>query len=365
MADSILSAFPLPPTHIRPTSPMLRPGLLMAHNPPPSLPPSGPLPPLPASPSPISVRDSLLFLAQPKRGSRRLSTTGSIIGNSRPPSEHRPPSDHFRTTMNLDDDLDALLNTPLRSMTPSNRPLKTAKSLGSALATAAGSGLSSRTSTSSRPSRRKRQDNERSSSPDISDIIKSAQKPRSRRSSSTPGRELRRKSTVSSGSLGLPGPSSSRGHGSQDSFRSYSPLLPDHTGFLSSPPTSDSEQSDSSIDLHTPLPHLMVRDGLLSPYSKILVNQAALPPPTDPASRAKFLKGKRDARDTEERRIRHKDGKLLRDGIGLTTGLGWSDRCTAYWLLVFFSCSLTSKYPFLVKTKARRLHSRDGCPPWI
>lgn len=35
----------------------------------------------------------------------------------------------------------------------------------------------------------------------------------------------------------------------------------------------------------------------------------------------------KDERDTERRRRRHRDGKLLREGLGLTTGLGWSDRC--------------------------------------
>ena len=34
----------------------------------------------------------------------------------------------------------------------------------------------------------------------------------------------------------------------------------------------------------------------------------------------------KDERDTVTRRVRHRDGKLLRGGIGLTTGLGWSDR---------------------------------------
>ena len=34
----------------------------------------------------------------------------------------------------------------------------------------------------------------------------------------------------------------------------------------------------------------------------------------------------KDERDTPMRRVRHRDGKLLRGGIGLTTGLGWSDR---------------------------------------
>ncbi|THU82792.1 hypothetical protein K435DRAFT_784499 [Dendrothele bispora CBS 962.96] len=33
----------------------------------------------------------------------------------------------------------------------------------------------------------------------------------------------------------------------------------------------------------------------------------------------------KDARDTPSRRLRHKDGRLLRGGLGLTTGLGWSD----------------------------------------
>ena len=33
----------------------------------------------------------------------------------------------------------------------------------------------------------------------------------------------------------------------------------------------------------------------------------------------------KDERDTERRRTRHRDGRLLRGGLGLTTGLGWSD----------------------------------------
>ncbi|KAH7911452.1 hypothetical protein BJ138DRAFT_921847 [Hygrophoropsis aurantiaca] len=40
------------------------------------------------------------------------------------------------------------------------------------------------------------------------------------------------------------------------------------------------------------------------------------------ASTSTLLK---DARDTPRRRVRHRDGRLLRGGIGLTTGLGWSD----------------------------------------
>lgn len=33
----------------------------------------------------------------------------------------------------------------------------------------------------------------------------------------------------------------------------------------------------------------------------------------------------KDPRHTERRRVRHRDGQLLRAGMGLTTGLGWSD----------------------------------------
>lgn len=94
----------------------------------------------------------------------------------------------------------------------------------------------------------------------------------------------------------------------------------------------------------------MLRHGMLSPNSKLL------PQPnfgTDPSrmsivsdvsqlSTASYLsnasnlslasnastssKHLKDARDTPKRRTRHRDGKLLRGGIGLTTGLGWSDR---------------------------------------
>ena len=45
----------------------------------------------------------------------------------------------------------------------------------------------------------------------------------------------------------------------------------------------------------------------------------------------------KDERDTVTRRVRHRDGKLLRGGIGLTTGLGWSDR----YFKICFSLHLT------------------------
>ncbi|KAF8148380.1 hypothetical protein B0H34DRAFT_802925 [Crassisporium funariophilum] len=102
--------------------------------------------------------------------------------------------------------------------------------------------------------------------------------------------------------------------------------------------------SDSSLDLHTPLPHLMVRHGLLSPNSKLLPQETSrsstphgsgfAPPDGRPGSIVSVMSAAsamtksgvvKDERDTPNRRVRHRDGRLLRGGIGLTTGLGWSD----------------------------------------
>ena len=49
----------------------------------------------------------------------------------------------------------------------------------------------------------------------------------------------------------------------------------------------------------------------------------------------------KDERDTATRRVRHRDGKLLRGGLGLTTGLGWSDRSVFFFFfLVIYPFSL-------------------------
>ncbi|TFK82133.1 hypothetical protein K466DRAFT_603923 [Polyporus arcularius HHB13444] len=99
----------------------------------------------------------------------------------------------------------------------------------------------------------------------------------------------------------------------------------------------DGSDSDSSLDLHTPLPQLMVKDGLLSPNSKLIQasrNNTPLPGERPGSvfsvvSAAGSVMTKnglfKDERDTIKRRVRHRDGKLLREGVGLTTGLGWSD----------------------------------------
>ncbi|OSX58117.1 hypothetical protein POSPLADRAFT_1036279 [Postia placenta MAD-698-R-SB12] len=97
--------------------------------------------------------------------------------------------------------------------------------------------------------------------------------------------------------------------------------------------------TDSSIDIHTPLPNLMLRHGLLSPNSKLLPQASRVGTPSlsngrpgsllSVASKVDSVMTKsglyKDGRDTAKRRHRHRDGKLLRGGIGLTTGLGWSD----------------------------------------
>lgn len=103
--------------------------------------------------------------------------------------------------------------------------------------------------------------------------------------------------------------------------------------FASVPDEDDvSGDSDSSLDLHTPLPSLMLRDGLLSPHSKLLPQNIGSDPPlvamdgNRSVVSAKTKSGVfKDERDTTRRRVRHRDGHLLRGGIGLTTGLGWSD----------------------------------------
>lgn len=65
----------------------------------------------------------------------------------------------------------------------------------------------------------------------------------------------------------------------------------------------------------------------------------------------------KDARDTPRRRVRHRDGRLLKGGIGLTTGLGWSDR------FVFFSSPSAPLIIYMLysaRTKTRHRRSPDA-----
>ncbi|KAG8702936.1 hypothetical protein FRC08_003158 [Ceratobasidium sp. 394] len=93
----------------------------------------------------------------------------------------------------------------------------------------------------------------------------------------------------------------------------------------------DSDDSDSDLDLSTPLPHMMLRAGLLSPRSTIITELMDAPPPASQSGlsargEALRLKGEKVWKAESRRKIRHRDGRNLRDGVGLTTGLGWSDR---------------------------------------
>ncbi|KAG1855631.1 hypothetical protein DFJ58DRAFT_745442 [Suillus subalutaceus] len=166
-------------------------------------------------------------------------------------------------------------------------------------------------------------------SPDVPAIIQATPRPRSRPRS-------------------RPNKSRSRAN-SLNGYRSSgsSKHLPNPHEFEVEVEDQDAPDSDSSIDLHTPLPHLMLRHGLLSPHSKLLpssppapnrlsiasnLSQASLKSNFSNQSDASLLtnsstgsKHPKDSRDTPGRRVRHRDGRLLRGGIGLTTGLGWSD----------------------------------------
>ncbi|KAH9968033.1 hypothetical protein BC827DRAFT_466082 [Russula dissimulans] len=133
-------------------------------------------------------------------------------------------------------------------------------------------------------------------------------------------------------------------------------------------------ESDSSLDLHTPLPSLMLRDGLLSPHSKLLPHNVGCDSPvvtTHPNRHGSVVSNSmtksgvfKDERDTIRRRVRHRDGRLLRGGIGLTTGLGWSDRyadaifVVRHPLTVFFHCLCPARM------KMRRLLLLSGFPTW-
>ncbi|KAI6144963.1 hypothetical protein BKA82DRAFT_4168796 [Pisolithus tinctorius] len=178
----------------------------------------------------------------------------------------------------------------------------------------------------------------RSTSPELSQIISLTPRPRKRSRTSSLGREraLSVRSRKSSDALPPPVPklSPTRTRTGWGNFGAQ-------TGAVLGE-DDDAYGSDSSIDLHTPLPHLMLRHGMLSPNSKLLPQ-----PSVDSLNRMSMVsdvsnlsyfsnasnvslastssKHPKDSRDTPRRRTRHRDGKLLKGGIGLTTGLGWSD----------------------------------------
>ncbi|KAH9921803.1 uncharacterized protein B0H18DRAFT_1121259 [Fomitopsis serialis] len=187
-------------------------------------------------------------------------------------------------------------------------------------------------------------------SPDIDQILAKTPRPR-RKSSGCPSRSVSRtrarslRRHVSDGTTLVS--SRSRKTSEDDSFvEDYGSLL-DATGTpvdivdveeeekLDRALDGEGSDSDSDIDIHTPLPNLMLRHGLLSPNSKLLPQSQSQPVDDRPGSHMSVVSNAgsvmtktglfKDGRDTVYRRVRHRDGKLLRGGIGLTTGLGWSD----------------------------------------
>ncbi|KAG1888143.1 hypothetical protein F4604DRAFT_1916061 [Suillus subluteus] len=285
----LLEAFPVPPSHI-PVSPVSP----VSTNPPPSLPPTAPLPPLPG-PS-----DTVLFV-------RRNSSIRSISSSSSDP--HSPIRTRTRNGS-----LSSLRSFHSATRKPSYDLTHTISEEGPYNIPDALKPAFIIPSPPDRPG---------STSPDVPAIIQATPRPRSRPRS-------------------RPNKSRSRAN-SLNGYRSSgsSKHLPNPHEFEVEVEDQDAPDSDSSIDLHTPLPHLMLRHGLLSPHSKLLpssppapnrlsiasnLSQASLKSNFSNQSDASLLtnsstgsKHPKDSRDTPGRRVRHRDGRLLRGGIGLTT----------------------------------------------
>lgn len=299
--ESLLSSFPAPPSFIPPSpSPMMlaydrssrASSELEFANPPPTRPPTMPLPPVPAGGgvSELGLDALMLLCNTPSRRTSvaskrmsRMSDTNVVLPGARPshmapmtpPSSVSLPDDHPP----LDRRRSAL--PPPAPSPPLPPPCET-------------------------PVPR------RPASPDIQHILATTPRPLVRRMLPH-NLGARRASTGASSSPSLIHSTAS----SQSSSDNDDDVL------------AAGEQSDSSIDTRTPLPHLMVKAGVLSPYSKILITPAEASSQGAASGSSKNSLLLKDGRDTQRRKNRHRDGRLLREGVGLTTGLGWSDRCAA------------------------------------
>ncbi|KAF7308617.1 Ribosomal protein 60S [Mycena chlorophos] len=371
-----LDAFPTPPTFIpSPSTPQFS-------NPPPSRPPMGPLPPVPG-PSRISDADTLLFLqstgaSRSRRSSKASYTThrdsmastrsDSLLSvstssiRSSPQTPDSPPHSLSRPSLvfSVDEDAegrdDLLANAPLLQKAPLEDDL-TLEDLSVPVPLVMPSARVPRT-TPPRTHQPKREsislssvaipttndsdtepdfdaldspaEEARAVSPDISTILATTPRPklsnlsRPRTASSEPWEEDfiddygKQRDTMYS-------VSSKKG----SVFAFGFPEVPESD---ESPAPDirwdDNQDSDSDIDLHTSLPQLMLQHGFLSAQSKLLTPNkppSLSPSPSTTTFGKKAQQPPRDTRDTPKRRVRHRDGKLLRGGIGLTTGLGWSD----------------------------------------
>ncbi|KAG7451478.1 uncharacterized protein BT62DRAFT_927190 [Guyanagaster necrorhizus] len=310
----LLESFPVPPSFIPPTP-------TTSINPPPSRPPATPLPPVPG-PSRFSFQDSQRILGA------RDDSLSSISMQDLPSNDDDNDGG--------DDDLNALttsriLPSPHSSKSTSTHsfkkitPTRSAKPLSKSTPAIPASNL------------------DRAISPDITTIISRTPKPRRSASTTFSLRSTSTSKALSSAStsrrtsspIGLPYDRSSKATTWEETD------FIDDYGELERELEGERTDSDSSLDLHTPLPHLMVKHGLLSPNSTLLPGAQSINSVDsllvsedgvmmDPrasivsvdTSKSSILK---DNRDTPRRRVRHRDGRLLRGGIGLTTGLGWSD----------------------------------------
>ncbi|KAK7030707.1 ribosomal protein 60S [Favolaschia claudopus] len=336
-----LDSFPAPPTFIPPS-----PAGVTFFNPPPSRPPTAPLPPVPG-PSRIGDND-LLLLAGRRRSKHSIRdsvastrSTASTRSSPHTPSspaqsllqpsfaslDENPPDDVLLDAKALlDDDSDALedVYVPIPPM-PNRRtsPRTTTPKRESIALTSVAIPVED---PDTEPDFDALDGNPpRTVSPDITTILAATPRPRlaPQRIDEEPWEEDfiddygKVRASVRSSSdftFGYPdvGPPDS--------------LASDDGHHVDEPPESEPE---SDLDLHTSLPQLMLHHGFLSPHSKLLAASRSLAP-SPAASPASSLfpnidHPPRDTRDTPRRRVRHRDGKTLRGGIGLTTGLGWSD----------------------------------------
>jgi len=85
-------------------------------------------------------------------------------------------------------------------------------------------------------------------------------------------------------------------------------------------------------------------------------HESIIPPASTKTNGTGLLK---DSRHTEDRRTRHRDGRLLRGGIGLTTGLGWSDRLVVSMFLFLLCSPQSSEDEGAPSALTRRLSTLD------
>ncbi|KAI0364879.1 hypothetical protein BV20DRAFT_813615 [Pilatotrama ljubarskyi] len=280
----------------------------------------------------VYLKDSLTRILSPKSPAVAEAVFGSAP-RSRKPSTPKSPAAHLPATSSA-----SRTSTPAKKdkmLPPVPGPTVLSPKSPSTRRTVAPAGA--RTRAAKRPD-----------SPDVETMIARTPRPR-RKSSATFNPPLTRPRSnsnmvPSSWKGGIKAKEKEKVADDNESVISdYGTLLKDDDSDMERMLEGEGSESDSSIDIHTPLPHLMFRDGLLSPRSKLLpAGTTPLSLYMDDATEGKRANSVlsvaseatstmtksgvyRDPRDTQRRRQRHKDQSLLRAGMGLTTGLGWSD----------------------------------------